>query len=691
MVIHLLGICAFVIQIFAFQLFGYDKNTPQWDVSNSSFSPPAKIMDLRAIWVSTTAVKLTWTAPGDEGTVGMVASYSIRYTTFPAAKWEDMKIWTEERYATGPYGAGEEEIITGLDPEVFAYLFYIKALNSKGIYSEISNPAGVVKATTTVLLFHFNEGSGKPQDSSGFNNNAVHASISWVSLDTYTPTTWDIFSEKPETAIRVWGNRGVHVPPSLSIKVFPYGITVKFWVRQSRATKDTRKAEEEFVIGPDKAPGCSISLVGGTVTFSLMLDNGEVVSLSNTNPYTLDTWHFIAATYDNRQMRIYIDGTLDSYKDVPGQMLEISTAALRIGEARVTNREFEEIIDELEICNYAKTADEILTEYKRLRGLVPPMPITDLQVVNVGITTLSTGETMSTITLTWTTPADDGSVIAKYVIKYLPFPFSEAYWEAAASYEEAQSLIPKDCGEREYFTLSPFSCDKKYYFAIKSVDKHGNISPISNIVEVITHPDLISPQKPQEKKIILAGDRVEGKEYSVEPRSQVNIYILDPEKYKDAKPLFQTYADEEGRFSVTLDKEYNEIWLTVVDLGGNKSPSVRITGKFTPSRNALLPAYPNPFNPEEHTRGVVIPYMLKEDGVVSIKIFTAAGEFVKALLDNEFRRAGVYASISEDAYYRAAVWDGTSELGNKVCSGVYIYLLEVNTNYYESGKLLLIR
>jgi|GEM_PF-6646224 len=689
MIIYLTVVCALISRTLTSHLHGYNNINIHNEVMESSpTTSPAKITDLQAIRINFNTVKLIWTAPGDEGTVGRAVSYSIRYTTFVVGSWEEMTVWKEGRPTGGPYGTIEEETITGLEEEVFfACLFYIKTFNTKGICSEISNPAGIVRATTTVLLFRFNEGTGLPKDNSGFNNNASHSSVFWVSVD--TSTSWNVISDMPETAIRVSGGRGVEVPPSLSIKVFPHGITVKFWVKESKVSSE-KVGGEELVIGSIQQPGYSVALAGGRVVFSLQLDHGEVVSLSNANLYTLDTWHFIAATYDNKQMRIYIDGTLDNYKDISGHIVELPTTTLRIGGAR-TNRGFEEIIDELEICNYAKTADEILAEYKWLRGLIPPSPITDLQVFNVGITALATGETMATVTLTWTAPVDDGSVIAKYIIRYLPFPLSEVYWEIAANYKEAQFLVPKVSGEREYFTLLPFFCDRKYYFAIKSVDKHGNVSPISNCVEVITPRDAIAPSRPQEKKILLTGNRVEGEKYSVEPHAQVNVYLLDPERYIDAKPLFQTSADEEGKFTLTLDKEYSEIWLRVVDSGGNKSPSVRIIGKFTPARNALLPAYPNPYIPEEHMCGVIIPYMLKEDGIVSIKIFTAAGEFVKALIDNEFRKAGVYASISDNSYYRAAVWDGTNDVGKKVCSGVYICLLEVGTNYYEAGKLLLIR
>ena len=83
-----------------------------------------------------------------------------------------------------------------------------------------------------------------------------------------------------------------------------------------------------------------------------------------------------------------------------------------------------------------------------------------------------------------------------------------------------------------------------------------------------------------------------------------------------------------------------------------------------PRNTALLPNYPNPFNPETW-----MPYQLAIDTHVAIRIFTPAGTLVRNF-DLGFKRAGFYVGKS-----RAAYWNGRNNDGERVASGTYIYQL----------------
>ena len=85
-------------------------------------------------------------------------------------------------------------------------------------------------------------------------------------------------------------------------------------------------------------------------------------------------------------------------------------------------------------------------------------------------------------------------------------------------------------------------------------------------------------------------------------------------------------------------------------------------GDIIPSKSALLQNYPNPFNPETW-----IPYQLRDQASVVIRIHTTTGQLVRTL-DLGYRDAGVYASRS-----RAAYWDGKNEVGEEIASGLYFY------------------
>ncbi len=86
---------------------------------------------------------------------------------------------------------------------------------------------------------------------------------------------------------------------------------------------------------------------------------------------------------------------------------------------------------------------------------------------------------------------------------------------------------------------------------------------------------------------------------------------------------------------------------------------------FVPNENALLPNYPNPFNPETW-----IPYQLADDSDVQITIYNLHGMLV-CQLDLGHRQAGFYADKG-----RAAYWDGRSMSGEPVASGAYFYQIQ---------------
>ena len=96
-----------------------------------------------------------------------------------------------------------------------------------------------------------------------------------------------------------------------------------------------------------------------------------------------------------------------------------------------------------------------------------------------------------------------------------------------------------------------------------------------------------------------------------------------------------------------------------------------------PKNTALLPNYPNPFNPETW-----IPYQLAKTSDVSISIHSADGKLVRSLELGQLP-AGVYKHKS-----RAAYWDGRNELGESVASGVYFYTLTAN-DFKATGKMFI--
>ena len=99
---------------------------------------------------------------------------------------------------------------------------------------------------------------------------------------------------------------------------------------------------------------------------------------------------------------------------------------------------------------------------------------------------------------------------------------------------------------------------------------------------------------------------------------------------------------------------------------------------LTPKETALLPNYPNPFNPETW-----IPYQLSSPSDVHITIYSSDGKLVRTLSLGH-QPVGIYQHRTQAAY-----WDGKNEIGEPVASGVYFYTLSAGP--FTATRKMLIR
>ena len=104
-----------------------------------------------------------------------------------------------------------------------------------------------------------------------------------------------------------------------------------------------------------------------------------------------------------------------------------------------------------------------------------------------------------------------------------------------------------------------------------------------------------------------------------------------------------------------------------------------VTRIAPPEQTAMLPNYPNPFNPETW-----IPYQLAAAADVSLAIHSADGTLVRTLSLGH-QAAGIYQSKS-----RAAYWDGRNALGEHVASGLYFYTFTAG-DFSATGKMLILK
>jgi hypothetical protein len=134
----------------------------------------------------------------------------------------------------------------------------------------------------------------------------------------------------------------------------------------------------------------------------------------------------------------------------------------------------------------------------------------------------------------------------------------------------------------------------------------------------------------------------------------------------DSTPHDYTFLDETAEGGQTYWYLIEDVDFTGVT---ERSEPIQVTFhrqavplKVLPTQFALYQNYPNPFNPETW-----MPYDLAADADVVITIYNARGGRIRTLALGA-QTAGAYRSKESAAY-----WDGRSETGEWVSSGLYFY------------------
>lgn len=156
------------------------------------------------------------------------------------------------------------------------------------------------------------------------------------------------------------------------------------------------------------------------------------------------------------------------------------------------------------------------------------------------------------------------------------------------------------------------------------------------------------------------------------------VLSWDPSQTADFD-YFTVYGSNSGDFVTAVVVDYTTgesmdvtasgyawFYVTATDFSGNEGPygslwTVTGTGG-TPANHVLsLNNHPNPFNP-----GTVVRYSVPERGMVSVRIYDARGALVNTLVQPAMQDAGAYH----------VEWDGYSDNGTAVSSGVYFARIE---------------
>lgn len=323
------------------------------------------------------------TAVGPGGTTKVFASSAIKVTTgsttviAPVAKFTASPLsgtapltvnftnTTTGTASTWTWDFGDGTSSTAQSPShtyssAGTYYPTLTAGNSAGSSTfTATSPIQVSGTTTTptstkglMAAYGFEEGTGTTVNDRVRGNKGTTSGTTWTTSGKYGKAL--VFDGRSSI---------VTVKDSITLDLTS-AMTLEAWVYPT-----TTSLGWATIIAKEQTGGIVYDLYGGStggIPFSGVYISGEKI-LNGTAPLPANTWTHLAATYDGKAQRLYVNGVLVASRAQTGKILA-STGALRIGGNGLWGEYFTGRIDEVRVYNRALTASEIATDMQTKVG-----------------------------------------------------------------------------------------------------------------------------------------------------------------------------------------------------------------------------------------------------------------------------------------------------------------------------------
>ncbi|GAA3400551.1 fibronectin type III domain-containing protein [Paenibacillus hodogayensis] len=503
--------------------------------------PPAAVTDLTYSNVTSSSVKLTWTAPGDDGNTGTASSYDIRYRASPIT---DEASWAAATRASGlpvPAVAGTSQsyTVTGLAANT-TYYFALRTTDKASLVSGLSNvprvttaPAASTDTTPPAAIMNLTASSPTATTAvlswtaPGDDGNAGRASSYEVryakSTITGFPDTWSGATVFPQTITPQ--NAGSR--EALTVSGLVPGQRYSFNVRA--------KDEAGNVAGLSNSIGVmtkwdySYANAGmivdmfndptfGTLRVRKLLDRFELYGWDNPAEWTpaftvraegqltpaySETYTFYAKTTAKDRIRLWVNRQLliDTW-DSPTDAEKTAAIALSANQSAEIRAEYkaEDKSGNVKVSWSSPSQPKEVLRAPRLQALpdrIAPGAIGGLAATAAGSTAVK---------LAFKAPGDDDLVLpgrsgawgaaAEYEVRYAATPITAGNWEQAIKADIY--AIPHSPGDDDAVTVSGLRPGTTYHFAARVKDEAGNAGPVSASVSATTTgtADMTAPSAP---------------------------------------------------------------------------------------------------------------------------------------------------------------------------------------------------
>ncbi len=473
-------------------------NIAQWSPDDAI--PPARVTDLSVERLSNGDVKVSWTAPGDNANRGIAAFYDIRYAT----KKKHLSQWDKAMVVPGeplPEAAGtpQEYVISGLEKDMTYYIAMTTTDDAKN-RSELSNIVLVEDVPPEQI-----------HDLAFVGGTETTVTLSWTAPHdrrAVRVVKYEIRYAEDQKRIKQW-KRAKKVSHSL--------------VPREAGASESITVEQ---LAPNKRYYFAIKSLDHSKEFSEMSNIAIAYTTDTIPPQPISDIQKVAGTSDSLTLSWTVAKDDDqhdrpefyeirySLKPISQDNWEMASLATDQLQPNAQGSQMTYTVNGLKENTRYYVALRVIDEAGNISPLsapvafltedvTPPQAIADLNAMF---------PTSHSILLTWTCPTDtpgerrrpstetaipasglpeEDMLISGYDIRYLKMTigggeFGEADWEKAE-----RVLVPPPPltpGTPEAFVIRNLEPNQSYYFAIKSIDRGGNVSAISNMTQETTLP-----------------------------------------------------------------------------------------------------------------------------------------------------------------------------------------------------------
>jgi len=424
-------------------------------------------------------------------------------------------------------------------------------------------------------------------------------------------------------------NNYVTIPNDSSLNITE-NITLESWIKfEVGGSMQPRIISK----GPDGS-GYEL-LTSNTDEFRQIIFRSAPGNLQSQSMLQADIWYHVAVTYDGTQIKMYLNGELNSSLNGSGN-LEVNTIPLYLGQKSTSAWDkYKGLMDEVRIWNCARSAEEIRSSM----NLILTGNEDGLQAywrMDEGISNFISDQTLND---------NDGLMNG------------ESVWN-----QSLRIAVPDFVNHSPVLEIPIMN----YFWS----GEEGEINlEFSYDPEVLMYNELILENTQLQNWVV----NVENEDGSI----FVNAWSTELLQSETDTLLVFSFdplvTDTETIFlfdSAHFGEEFIRTRSSRIQLGEVGSSDL-IIPVYT---FALEQNYPNPFNP-----ATSISYQLEEESRVTLSVYNIKGQLIKKLV-NEIKPVGKYSVI----------WDGTDQSNQSVPSGIYLYRLKTKDDA-KIKKMILLR